>query len=140
MRGIKMLVILIVPIILISFIIFQNTSDVIKCNIDTNNYVSQLKVKFENDKPVKYKFKDKMFFSFDAPESEIYYHSKYSEYGYLIAEDYASIRNNRTNVTIHINYNFEKDNSVQENKLIIKRTDTKKSALEKIENFGYKCK
>lgn len=126
--------------ILIAVLLLTGCSDTLKCKIDTNNYESNVVVKFKNDKPSTYKFTDKMMFSPQAPEAELYYHSKYDEYGTLIAEKFAKMRNNADNITLKIKYDFTKNNSLQEDKILVDRNDSKNDAKTKIENLGYKCK
>lgn len=112
----------------------------LKCEIKKNNYTAKTVISYSEDKPTKYKFNDKMLFSATSSEAEIYYHSKYADYGTLIAEKYAYIRNTPEYVAVKINYDFAKNNSIQENKLLINRNDSKESAKEKLENLGYKCR
>ena len=71
MKRIKMLLILIIPIFL------TGCSETLKCTIETNNYKSKIKIKFEKDKPTTYKYKDEMRFSPSSTDAEIYYHSKF---------------------------------------------------------------
>lgn len=113
----------------------------LKCEIKTNNYTAKVVVKYSDDnKPTKYKFNDKMLFSATSSNAEIYYHSKYAEYGTLIAEKFAHMRNTPEYVQLKIKYDFTKNNSAQENKLLINKTDSKENAKQKLENLGYKCK
>ena len=81
-----------------------------------------------------------MKFSRDSADTEIYYHSKYNEYGALISEKHAHLRNKIDSVSLKITYDFTKDKSEVENKLLINRNDTIKTATQKIESSGYKCK
>lgn len=127
-------------VILVAVLLLTGCSNTLKCKIDTNNYTSKVVVKFNNDKPSKYSFRDKMMFSALDPNAEIYYHSKYDEYSTLIAEKFAKARNNSDNITLKINYDFTKNNSAQENKLLVNRNDSKNDAKTKIESLGYKCK
>lgn len=134
MKKIKILLLLLVPVLL------TGCANTLKCNIETNNYNSTIKIKFKDDKPTTYKYKDEMKFSTNSTEGEFYYHSKYNEYSILISEKYAQLKNNQENISTKINYDFTKDNSKGENKLLINRKDTIKSATKKIESSGYKCK
>lgn len=134
MKRIKILLLLIVPILL------TGCANTLKCEIETNNYTSKIKIKFENEEPTIYKFEDKMLFDADTTDTELYYHSKYTEYNDLINSKHATIRNHPDNVTIKIDYNFKENKAEGENKLLIKRTDTMKEATKKIESSGYICK
>lgn len=134
MKRIKIL------LLVTTMFLLTGCSNTLKCNIETNNYDSSIKIKFENDKPTKYIYKDEMKFSKDSADTEIYYHSKYNEYSILISEKYAHLRNKIDNVSLKINYDFTKDKSEGENKLLINRNDTIKTATQKIESSGYKCK
>lgn len=116
------------------------SSNKLKCEIKTNNYTSKVVIDYSDDKPTKYKFNDKMLFSATSSSAEIYYHSKYAEYGTLIAEKFAHMRNTPEYVEMKIKYDFTKNNSAQENKLLISKTDSKENAKQKLENLGYKCK
>lgn len=134
MKRIKILMLLIVPVLL------TGCADTLKCEIETNNYNSTIKIKYEEDKPVSYNFKDEMLFSKDSTDSELYYHSKYTEYDHLIMNKYATMRNTGTTVSTKINYDFAKNDKETENKLLITKTDTKKQATKKIKSLGYTCK
>ncbi len=134
MKRIKMLFLLIMPILL------TGCADTLKCQIKTNNYNSTVKVTFKEDKPFSYKYKDEMVFSPNSTDAEIYYHSKYNEYSILAGEKHAFLRSTSESVTMRISYNFTKDKSEQENKLLISKDDTKSDAMKKIESSGYKCK
>lgn len=131
-----------IKILLLITMLFLITgcSNNLKCNIDTNNYTSTIKIKFKDDKPINYSYKDKMSFPLESTDSEIYYHSKYNEYNTLINEKHAFLRDAADSVTLKISYDFTKDNSKDEKKLLISRDDTIKSATKKIESSGYKCK
>lgn len=135
MKKVKLLMLLIIPFLL------TGCANTLKCEIETDNYNSKIKVKFENDKPTTYKFKDEMIFknTLDT-DSEIYYHTKYAEYNYLINDKLARVTNSQDKVTIKITYDFTKDNSQGEENLLIKETDSMKNAIKKIESSGYKCK
>ena len=134
MKRIKMLLILIIPIFL------TGCSETLKCTIETNNYSSEIKIKFKDDKPTTYKYKDVMSFSATQTDSEIYYHSKYDQYSILISDKYANLRDKANGVYLKINYDFTKDKSNGENTLLISRNDTQKIALQKIKSSGYTCK
>lgn len=127
-------------LIIVAVIFLTGCSNSLKCKVETKNYDSTIKITFKDDKPIKYKYKDEMRFSAKTADNEIYYHSKYSEYSTLISEKYAHVRNNQSNVSMKVNYDFEKDSSSDEKKLLISRNDTKKTATEKIESSGYTCK
>lgn len=129
-----MLLILIIPIFL------TGCSETLKCTIKTNNYSSEIKIKFKDDKPTTYKYKDVMSFSATQTDSEIYYHSKYDQYSILISDKYANLRDKANGVYLKINYDFTKDKSNGENTLLISRNDTQKIALQKIKSSGYTCK
>ena len=134
MKRIKMLLILIIPIFL------TGCSETLKCTIETNNYKSKIKIKFEKDKPTTYKYKDEMRFSSSSTDAEIYYHSKYDQYSLIISDKHANLRDKADGVYLKINYDFTKDKSEGENSLLITRNDTKKTALQKIQSSGYTCK
>lgn len=134
MKKIKIILILFIPLIL------TGCSETLKCSIETNNYTSNIKISFKDDKPSKYKYKDEMKFSPTSADAEIYYHSKYDQYSLLISDKYAHIRNKADGVSLKVTYDFTKDNSDGENALIISRNDTKKIATQKIQSSGYKCK
>ena len=134
MKRIKILLLLIVPILL------TGCANTLKCEIETNNYTSKIKIKFENEEPSIYKLEDKMLFDAESTDTELYYHSKYTEYNDLINNKFAVIRNHPDNVTVKIDYNFKENKTDGENKLLIKRTDTIKEATKKIESSGYTCK
>ena len=134
MKRIKIL------LLIANIFLLTGCANTLKCNIETSNYNSSIKIKFKNDKPAQYKFKDEMKFSRDSADTEIYYHSKYNEYSTLISEKHAHLRNKIDRVSLKITYDFTKDKSEVENKLLINRNDTIKTATQKIESSGYKCK
>ena len=127
-------------ILLMVLVTLTGCSSKLKCKINTNNYTSTVVVHFKGDKPSTYSFKDKMMFSPTAPEAELYYHSKADEYGTLIAEKFAKMGNNTDNITLKVKYDFNKNNSAQENKILVGRNDSKHAAKLKIESLGYTCK
>ena len=131
-------------ILLIAVVALTGCANKLKCKIETtldsNKYTSTIVVKFKNGKPSTYSFKDKMMFEPLAPEAELYYHSKAEEYGILISEKLAKARNNSDNITLKVKYDFNKNNSAQENKILVGRNDSKNDAKKKIENLGYQCK
>lgn len=135
MKKVKLIMLLIIPFLV------TGCAKTLNCEIETNNYNSTIKIKFKDDKPTTYKFKDEMIFKnyLDA-NSEIYYHTKYAEYNYLINDKHARITNGQDKVSIKITYDFTKDNSQGEENLLIKETDTMKTATKKIKSSGYKCK
>lgn len=133
MKRIKMV------FLLLSVFLLTGCGNQLKCNIKTNNYESTIKVTYKDDKPTKYVFKDKMFFSPTEANAELYYHSKYSEYGDLINEKHAKLKNKPEYIALEIKYDFTTDKSTQENKLLIQKTDTKANAIKKIQDLGYKC-
>ncbi|MGM9878475.1 MAG: hypothetical protein ACI31R_00370 [Bacilli bacterium] len=134
MKRIKIL------LLITTLFLLTGCSNTLKCTIETSNYNSSIKINFKDDKPTKYKYKDEMKFSADSADTEIYYHSKYEEYNTLISEKHAYLRNKPDNVTLKITYDFSKDKSEGEDKLLINRDDTIKTATQKIESSGYKCK
>lgn len=134
MKRIKMILILMIPLLL------TGCSSTLKCTIETNNYNSKVKIKFKDDKPITYKYKDEMKFSPTSADAEIYYHTKYSELSNLISSRNAHIGNNKASITIKVNYDFTKDKSDGEGNLLINRNDTKKEAIKKIESSGFTCK
>ena len=134
MKRIKIL------LLIATLLLLTGCSNTLKCNIETNNYSSSIKIIFKDDKPTKYKYEDEMKFSADSADTEIYYHSKYNEYSTLISEKHAHLRNKPDNVSLRINYDFTEDKSEGEKKLLINRNDTIKTAAQKIESSGYKCK
>ena len=115
-------------------------ANTLKCSIETSNYDANVKIKFKDDKPISYKYKDVMRFSENSSDAEIYYHSKYNDYSNLISDKLAHVRNKPVGVFVKINYDFNKNNSLGESTLLIERNDTKKIASEKIESLGYTCK
>lgn len=127
-------------LLLLIVVLLTGCGNKLKCEIKTNNYNSKLVVAYKSEKPSSYKFEDKMTFSVDAPEAELYYHSKYEEYNTLLTEKYASIKNRYDGVSMDIKYDFTKDKSAQENILLVQRDDTKEQAKSKLESLGYKCK
>lgn len=108
--------------------------------VDSHKYTSAIVVSFENNKPLKYVFKDKMMFDPDDPNAELYYHAKYEEYGTLIAEKRAKMSNNTDNISLKIKYNFSKYHSAQEDKILIDRDDSMEDVKNKLESVGYSCK
>ena len=134
MKRIKIIMLLLISITL------TGCANTLKCTIKTNNYESTIKVTYKDEKPTKYVFKDKMKFSATSADSELYYHSKLTEYESLINEKHAKIRNKATSVDVNITYDFTTDKSAQEGKLLAKRDDTKSKTLKAIEDLGYKCK
>lgn len=113
----------------------------LNCSIKTNNYESSIKIKFKEDKPTTYKYKDAMNFgSILNTDSEFYYNDKQTKYGTLIAEKYARVNEFQNIVKTKINYDFSKNNSDGEKTLMIKRTDSLGTAKQKIESSGYTCK
>lgn len=116
----------------------------LKCEIDGlvegRKYTSTVVVKFKDEKPSTYSFKDKMMFDPEDPNAEIYYHSKYDEYSTLLSEKKARISNNTDNISFKVKYDFEEDHSSQENKILIGRDDSREIAKNKLENVGYRCK
>ena len=131
-------------LLLLITILLTGCGQKLKCKIDGHvegrKYTSTIVVKFSDGKPSTYSFEDKMMFATLDPNAELYYHSKYEEYGTLIAEEYARISNNADNISLKIKYDFNKNNSSQENKILIGRNDTRDAAKGKLENIGYKCK
>jgi hypothetical protein len=137
MKRIKSMKILIIVLMAITL---TGCADTLKCNIKTKNYESTIKITYKEEKPAKYVFKDKMFFSELSADSELYYHSKTTEYQDLINEKHARIRNKKTSVETSIKYDFTKDTSAQEGSLLAKRDETKSKTIKRIEDLGYKCK
>ena len=132
-----------IKIVILVFAVFMLTgcADTLKCEIDTSNYTSSVKVVFENNKPASYKYSDKMIFNDNlSTDSELYYHSQYSKYSYLVSEDFAKVTNFANKVSVDIEYNFNESNSQGEESLLVSRNDNMKSASKKIESLGYKCK
>ena len=135
MKRVKSIILLLIPLLM------TGCTTTLKCEINTNNYTSTVKIKYENDKPTTYKYSDEMVFSEPlSTDSELYYHSKYQEYSYLITEKYATISNHNNKVKLKIDYDFTKDKTEDETKLLISKNDTIKIATEKIESSGYTCK
>lgn len=135
MKRIKIVLLLLAPLLL------TGCASTLKCEIETSNYNSKVKIKFKEDKPLTYKYKDKMIFTNNlSTDSELYYHTQYSKYSYLITEDIAKVTNFANKVSVDINYNYNENQSQYENLLLITRNDTIKEATKKIENLGYKCK
>ncbi|MGN0974194.1 MAG: hypothetical protein ACI4OT_05565, partial [Bacilli bacterium] len=62
MKRIKIL------LLVTTILLLTGCSNTLKCNIETNNYDSSIKIKFENDKPTKYTYKDEMKFSKDSAD------------------------------------------------------------------------
>ena len=135
MKRIKIVLLLLAPLLL------TGCASTLKCEIDTSNYTSKIKIKFEEEKPLTYKYKDEMVFNNNlSTDSELYYHTQYSKYSYLISEEVAKVTNFANKVSVDINYNFNVNKSQHENILLISRNDTMKEAIKKIESSGYKCK
>ena len=83
-----------IVVLLVAVFLLTGCSDTLKCNIDTKNYTSDIKIVFENDKPVSYEFSDKMIFDDNlSTDSELYYHSKFSQYSYLLSEEFSKVTN-----------------------------------------------
>lgn len=131
-------------LLIISVVLLTGCSQKLKCKVDTivdsNKYTSTVVVKFEDNKPSTYNFKDKMMFAALDPNAEIYYHSKYDEYGTLIAGKFARIGNHTDNISLKIKYNFTNNKSAQEDKLLVSRNDSIEVAKKKLEKVGYSCK
>ena len=68
MKRIKIL------LLIATLLLLTGCSNTLKCNIETNNYSSSIKIIFKDDKPTKYKYEDEMKFSADSADTEIYYH------------------------------------------------------------------
>ena len=134
MKKIKILLLILITIIL------TGCTNTLKCNIKTDNYTSNIKVKFKNNKPIIYKFKDKMYFSKSPIDKKEYYKEKYDKYNLLILNNNMNLNNKKSYISTKINYNFNKNNIKQENKLLIKRNYTRKQTLKKIKSLGYTCK
>lgn len=135
MKRIKWLILLMTPILL------TGCANNLKCEIDTTNYKAKIKIQFKNDKPTTYSQKEVMSFDnyLDA-NAEIYYHSQYDTYSYLITDGFAKIINQKSKVTTKINYDFTINSSQGENTLLISKNDNKETAKQKIESSSYKCK
>lgn len=130
-----------IVVLLVAVFLLTGCSDTLKCNIDTKNYTSDIKIVFENDKPVSYEFSDKMIFDDNlSTDSELYYHSQFSQYSYLVSEEFAKVTNFANKVSVDIEYNFNENSSQGEESLLISRNDSMNAASKKIENLGYKCK
>lgn len=128
-------------LLLLLVILLTGCNSKLKCEIKTRNYTSKVSITFNKDNaPVKYDFKDKMLFNVNDAGAEIYYHSKYDEYGILLAEKHGYMRNAPEYISLTIKYDFTKHNSKQENKLLVNKTDTKEIALTKLKEAGYTCK
>lgn len=122
-------------------LILTGCKDTLKCEIDTPNYKSEIKIKFENDKPTTYKQKETMIYSDSLdPESEIYYHSQYEKYSYLITDKHVKISNHNNEVTTKIQYDFTQDKSTGETELPISKNDTREKIKQKLESSSYTCK
>ena len=135
MKRIKSVILLLIPLLM------TGCTTTLKCEIETNNYTSNVKIKFEDDKPTTYKYRDEMIFNDPlSTDSELYYHSKYQEYSYLITEEYATVSNHNNKVKVKIDYDFSKNKTEDESKLLISKNDTIKTATKKIESSGYTCK
>ena len=129
----------IVLLTLISFLLIGCTNT-INCNIKTYNFNSNIKIKFKNNKPLIYKYRDNMNFSKSSINKKDYYKEKYNKYNSLILNKNIKLINKKNYISTKINYNFKKDNIKQENILLIKRNYTKKQTLKKIKSLGYTCK
>lgn len=138
MKRVKLL------ILTVAVLTLTGCANTLKCKVDTvvdsNKYTSTIVVKFKDGTPSTYSFKDKMMFPPLAPEAELYYHAKAEEYGILVAEKLARMGNNSDNITLKVKYDFNKNKSTQENKILVGRNDSKEVAKKKIENLGYTCK
>ena len=109
------------------------------CTIKTNTYNSKVTISYKDNKPKNYKQIEKIYFA-KQDTKNIYYNLKTNEYQNLIKEKHTKIKKKRKSITIKTTYNFLKNNSTQENKLLINKQDTRKQAYQKIKNLGYTCK
>lgn len=134
MKKTKILLLILISIMLIG------CTNTVNCNIKTNNYTSSIKVKFKDNKPLTYKFKDKMNFSKTSINKKEYYKEKYNKYNNLILTKNMKLKNKSNYISTKINYNFKKNKEKQENVLLIKRNYTRKQTLKKIKSLGYTCK
>ena len=125
-------------IIILLFMLFVLTgcSTKLKCKINTDRYKSKITIKYKEDKPIKYLFKDRMIFDIKDKNKDIYYKRKQTEYKSLINNYSAKVINKNKKVISSVNYNFKKDiNSY----LLIDKNDNIKSSIIKIESIGYRC-
>lgn len=136
MKNTKRILLLIIPVILLT-----GCSNSLKCEIENNNQDSSIKIKFTDNKPTTYKFRDDMNFgnTLDA-DSELYLDNKLTQYRDLIADKYADVIERQGVVKVKIDYDFTKNKSIGENTLLISRDDTQEIAKQKIEKVGYICK
>lgn len=134
MKRIKWLVLVIAPIML------TGCANTLKCEIETQNYEASIKIKFENDKPTTYKSSETMHFNHLSTDAELYYHSQYDTYSYLITDGYAKVHNRNDEVTTKIDYDFSINESQGEDSLLISREDNQETAKQKIESSSYTCK
>lgn len=136
MKRIKKILLMIIPLLILT-----GCSSNLKCTIKTNNYESTVKIKFVEDKPTTYKYKDAMDFgnTLDA-DSELYFDNQLTKYRFLIADKFADVIERQSVVKVKVNYDFTKDSSSGEDVLLIKKTDSLGTAKQKIESSGYKCK
>ena len=136
MNMFKKILLLIIPVFILT-----GCGSTLKCEIDTSNYESTIKIKFKDDKPTTYKYKDALDFGNSLnTDSEFDYNEKQTRYGTLISEKYAKVSEFQSVVKVKIDYDFSKNNSSGENALLISRDDTLSSAKTKIESSGYSCK
>ena len=134
MKKIKILLLILISIIL------TGCTNTLNCSIKTDNYTSSIKVKFKNNKPVTYQFKDKMNFSKSPINKKEYYKEKYNKYNNLISNKNMKLKNKKNYISTKLNYNFNKRKIRQESTLLIKRNYTKKQTLKIIKKLGYICK
>lgn len=119
---------------------YQEYSKLLICKADTENFTAKVTIKFEENKPVWYKYKDEMeFFGQIGTDSEFYYHSLNSKYDYLISEHKAVISNAGNKIKTNIWYDFTKDSEEGDSLLLVDRKSTRESAKKKIESINYVC-
>ena len=129
----KILLLIAIPILL------TGCKNSLTCTIKTNTYKSKVTISYKDDKPETYKQIEKIYFA-QQDTKNIYYNLKTNEYLKLIKEKHTKIKKKKKSIKIKTTYNFLKNKSFQENKLLISKQDTKKQAYKKIKNLGYTCK
>lgn len=119
---------------------YKEYSKLLICKADTENFTAKVVIKFEEDKPIWYKYKDEMeFFGQIGTDSEFYYHSLSIRYDYLISERKAVLTNSGNKIKANIWYDFTKDSEAGDSLLLVGRNNTRESAKKKIESINYVC-
>ena len=119
---------------------YKEYSKLLICKADTENFTARVVIKFEDDKPIWYKYKDEMeFFGQIGTDSEFYYHSLNIKYDYLVSEHKAVLTNSGNKIKTNIWYDFVNDPVSGDSLLLVGRDNTRSSAKKKIESVNYVC-